>query len=268
MRLGSDTEPAKLTLFPYGTAQEFVDALALLTIGSIGNIPGQDLCQRIFAAKSSRVAIQSSVAAGIMYLLAGLMPVLMGLAADLLLDDSIKASVIPALVKTFFSGPFVYIFVVVILSVVLSTIDSATLSPASVLAQNVFMVYLKDRVNPLTMNQICIVVVGVVSLVTAFVGENAYRLLEEAYEMQLVGLFAPLVVGIYASKWRGESMYFAMVCTVIFWCGHWILGWGYVVEPILFGQWGLPIPVSIAATTFCFMVYFAHVKFWPLPVQS
>src|SRR5690606_41619147 len=107
-----------------------------------------------------------------------------------------------------------------ILSVVLSTIDSATLSPASVLAQNFFGVYLKDRVDALFLNQACIVGVAVVSLVTAFIGENAYTLLEEAYEMQLVGLFAPLVIGVYATTWRSSAMYAAMLLTVVFWFSH------------------------------------------------
>jgi solute:Na+ symporter, SSS family len=257
-RLSNDMDPEKLNIFPYGTVQDFMDSLALLTIGSLGNIPGQDLCQRIFAAKSAKVAKYACYGSGVCYLVMGSMPVLMGLAGNLLLAADVEVSVIPLILQQYFSGPFVLVFVVVILSVVLSTIDSATLSPASVLAQNLWASFVSEKMSALMLNRIAILVVASFSLATAYMGENAYSLLESAYEMQFVGLFLPLVVAVTWKVWCAQSMLVAMLSAVVVWLFHFSIGWQYFIEPVAINV--LPLPISLFAVALGFFVYWMGIR--------
>ena len=76
-------------------------------------------------------------AGGILYIIFGLIPVTLGLAGRILTPDSLERAILPALAHSFLEPIPSVIFTVVLASAVLSTIDSAILSPASVLSQNV-----------------------------------------------------------------------------------------------------------------------------------
>src|SRR5690606_41537918 len=55
-RLLSDVPADQLALAPTDSAAELTAWLAVLAIGALGNIPGQDLTPRIFASRSERTA--------------------------------------------------------------------------------------------------------------------------------------------------------------------------------------------------------------------
>ncbi|NJK88668.1 MAG: hypothetical protein HC923_04215 [Myxococcales bacterium] len=56
-------------------------AVGVLAAGALGNLPSQDLLQRIFASKSEGVARAACIGAGIVYLCLGAAPVALGLLA-------------------------------------------------------------------------------------------------------------------------------------------------------------------------------------------
>ncbi len=125
----------KLVIVPRESRDAFLSWLNVLAIGALGNIPGQDLMQRMFASKSPRVAQASCVAAGVLYWLVGMLPVMLALAAGLLMPELESDATLAALAGTFLNPFLASVFVVVILSAVLSTVTSAVLSPAGILAQ-------------------------------------------------------------------------------------------------------------------------------------
>jgi Na+/proline symporter len=103
------------------------------------------------------------------------------------------------------------IFTVALISAVLSTIDSAILAPASVLAQNVFERFNRRRVRSLTLNRLAILVVTAGSVGMAYLGKSAYALLEDAYELPLVGLFVPLALGLRSKSPRERAAVASML---------------------------------------------------------
>jgi Na+/proline symporter len=146
------------------------------------------------------------------------------------------------------------IFTVALISAVLSTIDSAILSPASVLSQNVFERFNHGRIPSLTLNRIAIVVVTAGSVGVAYLGESAYALLEDAYELPLVSLFVPLAFGL-KSKYAGErSAITAMVVGAGLWMFHYAADWEYFLEPWT-SQWQLTLPVSLTVTLISLLAY-------------
>lgn len=240
---------SKLTVFPHGTMKDVFHSINLVIIGSLGNVAGQDLAQRVFAAKSAKVARRACVIAGVLYILLGFLPMLIGLASSLVLSST--QSVVLNLIAHIPSQVLVCIFVVMILSVVLSTIDSAILSPATVLSQNL----LKGRVklSDLALNRLCVFLIGALSLIVAYVGEGAYALLEQAYEMQLVGLFIPLTVGLFMPRVSEKSIIMNMAFTIGVWLLHKACGWEYFMEPFL-ATFHLPVSTTLVliSLTLCF----------------
>ncbi len=254
LRLKQETPPDMFQLIPTDSAGELLGWLGIFCVGALGNIPGQDLMQRVFAAKSAVVARRACYVAGFAYLSFGFLPILLGLAARILVPQDLDRAILPALASLFLSPVTLVIFTVALISAVLSTIDSAILSPASVLSQNVFERFNHGRIPSLTLNRIAIVVVTAGSVGVASLGESAYALLEDAYELPLVSLFVPLAFGL-KSKYAGErSAITAMVVGAGLWMFHYAADWEYFLEPWT-SQWQLTLPVSLTVTLISLLAY-------------
>ncbi len=165
--------------------------------------------------------------AGIAYLTFGAMPVLLALAANLLFPDEV---------------------------------DTAILSPAAVLAQNVFPRFVRD--DTLRLNRIAVVLIAAASLAVAVAGEDAYSLLEEAYTLALVGLFVPLMIGLYSKPKSSRPAIASMLVGTGVWLLDLQLDWDYFLQPIahLAGQ----LPISLAATACGLLAYFAVEPPWSI----
>lgn len=218
--------------------------LTAFIIGALGNIPGQDLMQRVFAARSDRVAKWSCYLAGFLYLLLGLAPIALGLVAKSLFPEDFKRAVLPALAHLFLSPIPLVIFIVALLSAVLSTIDSAILSPAVVLAHNIVL-RLKPNLPALPVNYVAVLIVSASSVAMAFAGETAYQLLEDAYALTLVGLFVPLTLGLFSRWGDSASALAAMLIGGGLWFVHYLAGWEYFFEPLMPENLYLPFEVPV-----------------------
>ena len=213
------TEPDRLRMVP----ENFHLWLGALCIGIFGNIPGQDLTQRIFAAKSESVARKACLIAGGLYLLFGLIPVLLGLAASQVEGVDLKGGVVLALGKALLDPIPFTIFMLALLSAVLSTIDSAILSPASVLSQNVLPRSNFIGLSSLSLNRLAVVLVTLASVGLTFMKESAYELLEAAYALTLVGLVVPLALGIYLKRGGEVAACSSMLVGTGIWMWHFVM---------------------------------------------
>lgn len=106
----------------------------------LGAIMGQDLIQRALSCRSPKEARSSTFAAGICYLGFAVVPLLIGLAGRTLLPNLENPSMlIPMLAQQYLSPAFFALFVVGLLSAVMSTGDSYLLAAMSILVRNVVM---------------------------------------------------------------------------------------------------------------------------------
>lgn len=261
-------EEGHWVLVPLESRVAFFSWLGLLAVGALGNIPGQDLMQRVFAAKSAIVARRACLIAGFMYLLFGAIAVYLAAGAAVLLPGETEKGVLATLAQAFLTPPLNIIFIVVIFSAVMSTIDSAILAPSAVLSKNL----LQPRLNmdPLKLNRICVGVVAFCSLLVAYSGKTAYELLEDAYAITMVGLFVPMIFAIYSKPRREWPALASMLVGISVWGCHFLLGWesflnpgGLILETDTFaptwfrpiGDWQLPI--SLVATLMSLIAYVA-----------
>ncbi|MEZ6115002.1 MAG: sodium:solute symporter family protein [Pirellulaceae bacterium] len=252
-RLINETPPSLLTVIPRDSRSEFTDWLGLFAAGAFGNLVAQDLMQRVFAARSERTAKYACFIAGTAYLSFGWIPIGLGLSSRMLFPDS-TGSVLPTLASSFLHPALAVLFTVSILSAVLSTIDSAILSPASILSHN--LLARVCRVNHLTLNRWAIVVIASASVTLALLGEDAYRLLELSYEMPFVGLLVPMLAAAWGCGERGReaAALASMAAGIVIWGAHLMLGSEYFLDHIAFFQrWQLPIGITatlLSATVF------------------
>lgn len=192
-------EPEALVLVPAGSLPKVLSCLNVFLIASLGNIPSQDLGQRIFAARSASTARSACLIAGFLYIAAGTIPVGLGLAAKAFYPD-FAHSVIPSLAGIFLSPAMTIVFVLAIFSAVLSTIDSAILAPATTLAHNGLRHLVPEKVSTLRLCHISVIAITAASVLVALSGERAYLLLEQCYAIGLAAFFAPLVIGLLVKE--------------------------------------------------------------------
>ena len=136
--------------------------------------------------------------------------------------------------------------ILLVVSALLSTVDSALISAASVLAQNLLRHPL-PRVGLLRLSRLSVLLVGAASLFYAFQGLSAYSLLEDAYELTLVGLFVPLTAGLFWKRGGPAAALSAMLGGVVLWVLHLTFGWNWFLEPAL-APAGVLIPNAIGLT--------------------
>jgi len=253
-RLGQETPPSMLRLVPTDSVRVFLDWLSIFCVGALGNIPGQDLMQRVFAAKSAVVARRACFVAGFAYIGFGSIPILLGLAAPILLPGDLDRAILPALASLFLSPATLIVFSVALISAVLSTIDSAILSPASVLAQNVFERANRGRLPSLTLNRLAVLLIAAGSVGVAYVGESAYKMLVDAYEVPFVGLFVPLVLGLTGIPARERAAVSSMAVGAGLWLLHYVADWEYFLEPLA-TRWDALVPAPLAIVFISFLSY-------------
>lgn len=255
------TAPMKLELIPTQSHGELFAWTSLFAAGALGNIPSQDLMQRMFSARDEKVAQYACYIAGIAYILFGALPVILGFVSIYMAQHSVFAlgpdvSVLPALAKGFLPPWLAVVFVVVIVAAVMSTINSAILSPATVLTQNILykIKFVRENIDQLKLNRICVVFMAVCALITVFSGERAYGLLESAYSIPLVGLFVPLAFGVYSKTKNEVPAVVSMLTGISIWMCQYLLGWEYFMQRIPpFDK--LDLPLTLASTVCSLIAY-------------
>ena len=191
------------------------------------------------------MARRACLIAGGLYLVLGAIPVVLGLASRLLLPGH-EGEMLATLGRILFSPLAALGLVLLVVSAVLSSVDSALISAASVLAQNLLRHPL-PRVGLLRLSRLSVLLVGAASLFYAFQGLSAYSLLEDAYELTLVGLFVPLTAGLFWKRGGSAAALSAMGSGVVLWAVHLTLGWEWFLEPAL-SPAGVLIPNAIGLT--------------------
>ncbi|MEO0811355.1 MAG: sodium:solute symporter family protein [Myxococcota bacterium] len=256
-RLWNSIPTHQRVVFPTETLSEAVRWLTLLAVASLGNIPAQDLTQRIFASESSTTARRACTAAGMAYIVFGMLPVLIGLGTAALVPSP-EGSALAAIASAYMHPATLIVFLLAIFAAVLSTIDSALLSPATVLAQNIapkIPALARREIDGLVLNRWMVGLVTLLSLVLAFSGASAFELLESAYAAGLVALLVPLAIGLYSRAGDESAALGAMLVATGVWSAHLAVG----AEDFL-GQSPL-MPATLASTLIGALVYVLFATF-------
>ncbi|MCC6507835.1 MAG: sodium:solute symporter family protein [Pirellulaceae bacterium] len=255
---------------PETYAADLLSAVSILAIGSLGNLPVQDLMQRVFSARSPRVACWACYLAAAGYLTMGMLPILAGLAAVSLLKTVPEEGVLILIASRILSPALLIIFLLAIVSAVLSTMVSAVMAPAAVLAHNLIQPGLRAKSSAegseragLRLQRWCVVGITCASVALALSGRGAFELVQSAYAMSLVGMFVPFVVGIYIYPLPGAAANASVVVGILCWLVHVICGWSSFAEPWLAQR--LAIPHELVDTGFSAIAFLMACWIFPTP---
>lgn len=233
--------PERLVFIPTEKMSDFINWVGVFSISALGNMTGQDLGQRMFSAKSAKVAQQGCYIAGFSYIIVGSIPVFLGLTASSTLGEY-SGSVVPNLIKSYLDPLTGVIMTLTIISAVISTITSALLAPSSMISHNLLKKYFKNQ-SALALCKWGVLIVTIISLITAIYGENVYFILESSYAIGFVAFFAPVIIGVYSKKLDETACLIAIFVGVLVWL------------PELMGYDNLPY--SLIGVGCCFISYFA-----------
>ena len=186
------------------TPAKFMGLLSVLVIGLFGNVPGQDIQQRVASTNSPQTARWMCVIAGILYLLLGLMPLYLGLAARWSFGDRINESDLPLsqVAALYLSPPLQMLLIVGMFSLCLSVAAGSTLSQASIVSQNLLKSVFRKSLRSIWIARLSVVLVIACSLVVAYTGESIMQLLELSLVIVLVSLFVPMVIALFFASER------------------------------------------------------------------
>ncbi len=252
LRIPADVPPERLVLIPTDSVNALLVWTGAFLAGAAGNIPMQDVMQRVFSSRSERVARAACLIGGVVYIGLGLIPVTLGLAATLLLPSVDDGATIAVLARLFLHPAMTVVFALTLCSAVLSTITSGLLAPAVMLSQNVMPRLRWLRFSPLARSRLAVLIVAALCLATALSGDDAYTLLEDSYELGMVCLLVPLMGAIWLQRATEWGAMLSMLVGFGAWAVHYALG----LEAFA-GLDGIGLPVGVGCTAlsaFCWLV--------------
>jgi Na+/proline symporter len=112
----------------------------------LGSLFSQELLMRISSSHSARMARRSTLTAGVIYIVIGAIPVVLGLLGRMLVPGIDEAdAVLPAITRYYLGELGFVILSGALISAILSTVDSALLACGSLMTHNLLPDSLRER---------------------------------------------------------------------------------------------------------------------------
>lgn len=208
---------------------------AWITVG-LGSIASQDVFQRVVSAKNERVAMNSAVFSGLMYLIIGILPLIIGLIGSQLYPEFYnvhKGNFISALILNKTSVWIQILFFGALISAILSTASGALLAPATVLAENIWKPYFKQK-NLLVSMRWSVVGLAILSVILAFNNQSIFELVGLASSFGLVSLFFPFTFTLFVPFTTSKGVILGMILGLLAWIAAEALN--TEIPPIFYGM--------------------------------
>lgn len=188
-----------------------------------GSVVAAELVARVIATRTPRVARRSSLVAGGIYLLFGMIPVLLGMMGAVLVPGLEHGEqVLPMIAQRYLPGALYVVFAGALVSAILSTVDSALLVASSLVSHNL-IVPLRPGISEAAKVRIArygVALFGAVAYGMALYAEGVYALVEEASAFGSAGIFVVVTLGLF-TRWGGPR---AAASSLLAGVGVWIAG--------------------------------------------
>jgi len=193
------------------------------TIPIVGSVWAQELGARVLGCRSERVAHHASIGAGGLYLLVGCIPLALGLLGPTLLPGLTEhEQFLPRLAQLYLPTWAYIIFAGALISAILSTVDSALLSAASLTSHNLLARLRPDASDRtrLLLARLSVIVFGIVAWWLAVKAGGVYELVESASSFGSAGIFVAGTFGLFTSFGGPRSASVALIVGA----GVWLVG--------------------------------------------
>ena len=241
-------KPSSLKIFN-GDLEEIslLGRLEMWSVPILGSLMAQELVSRVVASRSEKVAYQSSLRAGFLYLTIGSIPVALGLLGHhyTSMGASESETIMPFLAKTHLNYFFYIIFIGALVSAILSTVDSTLLSASALASHNLIYPYVRDlnEKKKVFIARSGVLISGVIAFGIAFVSESITDLVEIASSLGGPSILVLTIIALWVKKGTSLNAISAIGMSII----AWIFSHFY---------WELEYPV-IFTVVVCAVTYFA-----------
>ncbi len=203
-------EPSRWVLFP--ADQSLLALLEKWAIPICGSVVAVELISRILACRSPEVARTSATIGGLCYLLIALIPVTLGFMGPMLVPDIANSEqIVPEIAQRHLPP--------VLISAVLTTVDSALLAAGSMLSHNLLL-----RLRPgasertkVAVARASVAMLGVIAYLLALRATHISDLVELASAFASAGIFVTLVFGLFTRLGGELSAVAAMASGALVW---------------------------------------------------
>lgn len=170
---------------------------------------GQDVYQRLFAAKDTKTAYKSAVLSCIILLVICFFPVLLGMAGRAMFPDmEVSSMIVPTIIRATLPPVLSGFALAAIIAAVVSTADSILTAATSHVVNDIYVRYIskEDPNDPqsqkklLNLSKIMTLFVGIISVVVALAIPSVLQVLNSSYTLFTAGVFAPVVAGLLWKK--------------------------------------------------------------------
>lgn len=163
--------------------------------------------------------MSSAVFSGIMYLIVGIIPLIIGLIGSQLYPEfyqANKGNFISALILNKTPVWMQILFFGALISAILSTASGALLAPATVLAENIWKPYFKQKSLLISMRW-SVLVLALISILLAFNNQSIFELVSLASSFGLVSLFFPFTFTLFVPFTTSSGVIAGMLLGIIAW---------------------------------------------------
>ncbi len=177
-------------------------ALAVVEAWSIpicGSVVATELVGRVIATRSPEVARRSSLLAGAMYLVVGLIPVIVGLLGQRLIPGLADGEqLVPTVARELLPTVLFAVFAGGLISAILSTVDSTLLVSSGLLSHNLIVpiVGIRDERVKVGVARAGVVAFGFLAYVLALRATGVFALVEQASAFGSAGVLVTVCFGL------------------------------------------------------------------------
>lgn len=243
-----------------GTEPSYV--LWLILPMFIYTLIGQDVYQRLFAAKDTKTAYKSAILSCIILLIICAFPVILGMSARALFPDLEVASMaVPTVLRAVLPPAFSGFTLAAIIAAVVSTADSILTAATSHVVNDLYVRYInKDDVEApetqkklLKISKIVTVIIGAISVVIALAIPSVLMVLNSSYTLFTAGVFSPVVAGLLWKKATKAGAFAGLISGLAFVA----LGWSG------FSFFGIPSDIASSLLSLVVLIVVSLITYKP-----
>lgn len=219
-------DSGKFSFWPQPNFAEIVGFIAAWCTMMFGSMPQQDVFQRVQSAKSEKIAVWGSIVGGSLYFFFAFVPMFLAYSATLI-DPTMVASLIdvdpqmilPSLVLKHAPMIAQILFFGALLSAIKSCASATLLAPSVTFTENILrgLVPMNDKQLLRAMRIVTLIFTVLVTLYAINSDASIFKMVENAYQVTLVGAFVPLACGVYWHRATNQGALCSIFAGIAMW---------------------------------------------------
>lgn len=195
--------------------------IGIITPVIMYDLIGQDFYQRLFSARSGKVASISAIISGVLLLLFGGFPVIGGMSARAMFGDlEDSSSALPMLIVEVLPTWVGAIIVAAILAAVMSTADSLLIAGTSHITNDFYIKIMgrgtsEDSHKTLRVARVWTAILGLGALIFAVLIPGIIQVLALSYTMYASGVFVPVILGLFWNRGTRQGAIVAIIAGAV-----------------------------------------------------